>query len=134
MKNQIYYLARNEYSNFIFNCKDNYYIVEIDGKDINEKEDFFKIMWEKFKLPMYENQTRFSWDSYLDWMRDLTWIKEDKIVLIIYNYNNFMNKEQNIKREIIDDYESCILPFWEKDVKKIVVDGKPRRFNVYLID
>jgi hypothetical protein len=38
------------------------------------------------------------------------------------------------KRIIEEIFRDDLLPYWEKDVVDIMVEGVSRRFNVYLID
>lgn len=111
--------------------KDNIYLVELDGKAIQSWKSYIIDIQNKFQLP---TSCLDSIDRYLDWMRDLQWINEEEIVLIINNYNYFLRNDSKLKEELILDFEEELLPYWEKEVKNEVIDGVPRPFKVYLVD
>lgn len=45
----------------------------IDGKATRTSSDFLRCIGEQLKFPDSQNC---NWDAYLDWMRDLSWLKE----------------------------------------------------------
>ncbi|MEK5061731.1 hypothetical protein BK126_21960 [Paenibacillus sp. FSL H7-0326] len=68
-------------------------------------------------------------------MTDLSWLDQfDGFEIIIKIYSKFMRSEPKLKNEIINDFEEIILPFWEKEVQCVVVGGKPKSFNLGLMD
>ncbi|KQL34056.1 hypothetical protein AN960_20570 [Bacillus sp. FJAT-25509] len=73
-------------------------------------------------------------DRYLDWIRDLDWIEKDSFAIVIYNYNDFLNTELELKDIIINTFKDTILPFWEEEVERVVVEGKAKSFKVYLVE
>ncbi|MNP65100.1 hypothetical protein D3C76_1606630 [compost metagenome] len=73
-------------------------------------------------------------DRYLDWIRDLDWLDSEGYVLIIKNYSSFMKADPNMKKQMISLFVDTILPYWEEEVKHVMVDGQPKRFMVYLVD
>lgn len=109
--------------------KNNCYTVELDGEQIQSKEQFFQSMKEKFDFSDVSG-----WDSLTDWMTDLSWIDNDCFKMIIYNYSEFLKDDKNTKELFIEIFQDDILLFWEKEVLETVVDGKTKSFNVYLID
>jgi len=68
MKNKIIHITKQD-SNLLRECfdKSNYYIVEINGSEIQSKNDLLQSMKINFKLP-----DSFGWDSFIDWMTDLS--------------------------------------------------------------
>ncbi|KPG72145.1 hypothetical protein AEQ18_02390 [Enterococcus sp. RIT-PI-f] len=86
-------------------------------------------MKKKFELPDSSG-----WDSYTDWMTDLSWIDNQCFCIVIEDYANFLKNDAEAKKIVIEIFEEDILPYWQKDVMKTVVDGKPRLFNVYLVE
>ncbi|KAB1438064.1 barstar family protein [Candidatus Galacturonibacter soehngenii] len=102
----------------------------LDGKKIKTKDNFLEVIEEKLQFPYPCNG---SLDSFLDWMRDLSWINSKKINLIIYDYKEFLNDNLEVKEIILDCFEEDILPYWEEDVKTTMVDGETKEFNVYLV-
>ncbi|ARW14149.1 barstar family protein [Lactiplantibacillus plantarum] len=107
----------------------NYYIVEVPGAKIQTKRSFLDFMGEKFSMPDYQG-----WDAYADWMKDLSWIPNRRICVIIDDYSSFLRKDSKARKDSIELFKDDILPFWEKDVLKFVVGGKTRVFKVYLVN
>lgn len=83
--------------------------VILDGKEIFDFPTLFDVLWESLSFPesKYKN-----WDAYLDWMRDLTWLKEKTIGIIIVNPDMFLKNEPNGLMEFVKDYEFPIIPYW----------------------
>ena len=127
--NQIYQITNKEIEKIKMDCLETY-IVDIDGGKILNLSQFLDIMTEKFKFPIPSK----SLDSYLDWIRDLSWIDSQEFVLIIRNFSLFLKDDLTTKNEIIDDFKEIILPWWETEVEQCVVGGKAKPFNIYLID
>jgi len=104
-----------------------YYMVNIPGKKIQSKKDFLEFMAQKFKLPDSDG-----WDSFFDWMRDLSWIPNRKICIIINDYQEFLESDIRAKK-YADDLLEWILLFWKGEVQTTVVGGKTRTFVVYMV-
>lgn len=121
-KNDIFYLEKES-------SRENCFTVKIQGKDIQTKEAFLKFMEKQFMLPDSSG-----WDSFTDWMTDLSWIDRSCFCIVINNYRDFLKKDEASKKTVFEIFEEDILPFWEEEVTKISVDGKPRSFKVYLVD
>ena len=113
----------------ISNC--NVHLVEIDGKQIQSWGDYILAIQNNFKLP---TPCFDSVDRYLDWMRDLDWLKKEEYILIVTNYNKFLKNDSELKKQIIADFIDIILPFWQDEVEEVVVEGKAKLFIVYLVD
>lgn len=111
--------------------KPSIYLVEIDGANIQSWRDFISEIEEKMKFP---TTCIDSIDRYLDWIRDLSWLNSDGYVLIIYNYSQFLLNDLRIKELIMDSFKDTVLPWWQGEVEKFVVDGKAKPFNVYLVN
>ncbi|WP_218083183.1 barstar family protein [Listeria monocytogenes] len=76
------------------NAKENEcYIVNIRGGNIQTKKSFLELMTEKFLLP---DST--GWDSFTDWMTDLSWIDNPCFCIIIKDYTDFLKKILNPKK------------------------------------
>ena len=37
------------------------------------------------------------------------------------------------KENLEDTYENYLLPFWDEEVERVVVEGKRKDFNIYLV-
>lgn len=108
--------------------KNECYIVNIQGNNIQTKKSFLELMAEKFLLP---DST--GWDSFTDWMTDLSWIDNPCFCIIIKDYTDFLKKDTESKEIVMEIFKENILPFWENGVTQTVVEGKPRSFKVYLV-
>ena len=141
IKNKIYNISQSE----IAKLKDqmisdtSLFLVEIDGEKIQTWKEYITEVETKFEFP---RSCEFMGDRYLDWITDLTWFEEgkykenkiDKFAIIIFKYSEFCVNKLSTKVEIIEDFYETILPFWEEEVQRVVVGGKPKSFNLYLVD
>ncbi len=137
IKNRIIKTTKNNYLIELNNISKNYktYKVEIDGEKVQTWEDYINIIQDMFKFP---SSCVGSIDRYLDWIRDLSWLDKEEIieayVIVIKNYDIFLAENIELKNSIITDFVDCILPFWEEEVKQVVLGGKTKIFCVYLLD
>jgi hypothetical protein len=131
LNNRIVEISNDESETIIQEIRSNskVFVVEIDGNKIASWNDYVSEIQDKFNFPTPCND---SVDRYLDWIRDLQWIEEDDIAIIINNYDEFLNKDPKLKNEIISDFNDVILPFWQEEVMEVVVEGQPKRFMLYL--
>ncbi len=106
------------------------FIAEINGVDIPQIQDYLALMSTLFQFPIPSRGL----DGYNDWMRDLEWINKDGYVLVINNYKDFLHQDIQSKKAVINGFTNTILPFWEEEVKHVVVGGEMKRFTVYLVD
>lgn len=109
--------------------KNGCYIINIQGSNIQTKKEFLELMEKEFALP-----DSAGWDSYTDWMTDLSWIENQCFCIIINEYTNFLKEDDEAKEMVFEIFKEDILPFWENNVMKTIVDGTPRSFNVFLVD
>ncbi len=106
------------------------YVAEIDGKKVQVLHDYLKTMSEVFHFPFPSR----SLDSYYDWMKDLDWLDKNGYVLIVNNFNSFLSQDLATRELVIEGFEKIILPFWQENVMKEVVEGQAKLFIVYLVD
>lgn len=112
-------------------ANDRVLVVELDGVKIQSWIDYISEIQSKFRFP---TSCLDSVDRYLDWIRDLEWLKQDKFAIIINHFSEFCKENPSIKNEIVLDFEETILPYWQDEVKDVVVEGEPKSFKVYLVD
>ncbi|XZF77799.1 barstar family protein [Bacillus sp. AL-1R] len=110
---------------------DSLLLVELNGKNIHSWEDYIEQIEREFDFP---TTCIDSMDRYLDWIRDLDWIEKDSFAIVIYNYNDFLSSELELKNKIINRFKNTILPFWEEEVVYTMVGGQVKSFNVYLVN
>ncbi|MBC2000707.1 barstar family protein [Listeria marthii] len=108
--------------------KNECYIVNIQGDNIQTKKSFLELMAEKFLLP-----DSIGWDSFTDWMTDLSWLDNPCFCIIIKDYTDFLKKDTESKEIVMEIFKEDILPFWENGITQTVVEGKPCSFKVYLV-
>ena len=132
MKNEVIYTNSEEMRQIKLNSLSDgaTFLAEIDGKSINNLEQYLVQISDLFKFPMPSR----SLDSYCDWMRDLEWFEVEGYALVIYNFKNLFIDEPSMKETILEDFEELILPWWQEEVERCVVGGKAKSFNVYLVD
>ena len=106
------------------------WVGELDGNEIPDLDAFLKTVSSLMDFPTISK----SLGSYLDWITDLDWLHANGYALIIKNFSNFMDQDSELKNHVIHLFFKSILPWWEEEVKHCVVGGKPKPFNVYLID
>lgn len=133
MKNEIFKTNKESIERIKYESEilANSHVVELHGKLIQSWEDYISKIEEFFELP---TQWVNNIDSYLDWMRDLEWLGKDSYALIIYGHESFLEENLLLRDIIMEDFRDVILPWWQEEVEKCVVDGKTKPFNVYLVD
>lgn len=112
--------------------KDTKYVV-MDGAGIKTYEQYFDKLWEVFgfgEIPEGFKKDYYTEDDFMTEMDELT---EDKYVFVIRNYDEFLICNKKIKKRIENYYENYLLPFWDEEVERVVVEGKRKDFNIYLV-
>lgn len=141
MRNKIFSITTENAKSIIeILRKKNIYIAELQGEQIPTLSEYYTAVAQAFQFPeLFEKYRNF--DSYLDWIRDLTWLtydqKYDGFALFIYDYEEkFMRGDLVKKVSIIETFSECILPWWEEEVIHCTNNGCgiPRLFNLYLVE
>lgn len=130
MQNKIHYLTAEEYDKITFD--ESTRVVVLDGSELQTWDAYAKNISEKFKFPYSEYELNYY--GYVDWMTDLSWISENKYVVVIKHFSDFMKNDLNEKEDILCSFSDEILPFWEEEVERVVVGGKKTQFNVYCVN
>jgi hypothetical protein len=133
MKNQIYRIKGGELQEAIerLASKGNIWIASIDGKTVASWEDYAIAVADTMRFPTVCYK---SIDAYLDWIRDLDWLKADGYVLVITNSGDFLKNDRRLKITILGAFLTTVLPWWESEVEHCVVEGKVKPFNLVLVD
>ncbi|MGF6907418.1 barstar family protein [Fusobacterium sp. PH5-44] len=113
----------------ISKIKTSYFKSEFDGKKIQNWEDYIKAIGDAFNFPKFSRYP--TYDGYIDWMKDLSWIKYDTILLIINNYNDFMKNNEKEKINFFEMIEWILLRRNERIGKK---NFSQKILLVYLIN
>lgn len=126
------------------------YKVIVDCNDIITEKDWLRVMAEKFHFPVFLKEDKrmidwfegaygdtsdnyINWNEYEDWITDLSWIEETSIVLILFNYKNFLVDNIDSRNYIYNNLKNVVLPWWDTEVKKYMINGKTKEFKVFLI-
>lgn len=132
MNNKIVYITKNEAEQIKEDALHNgsVFFAEVEGSKIRTEADYVQEMSNVFAFPHELPAMKIGW--YNDYISDLMWIKQNDIVLLIHDYDLMLCDEQKLKKNILNDFEEIILPWWEGEVVGHMVGGKPRGFLVYL--
>lgn len=131
MRNKIVVVSAQEFKTIKKELQDddNIFWIEIDGIKCEKRKAFFDVISEIIRAPIPIK----GFAGYDDWMTDLSWISQEKIVFVIYRYDEFLKGDLEAKKNIIFGFTDLILPWWDTEVCYHTVGGKPRQFDVYLV-
>ena len=93
--------------------KNKIFEVEIDLKNVKNSSSFFKEMDNIFQFPPYFRKN--SYDSLNDCMRDLSWIEEDKNIIIFKNLNFLKERNEKLFLDISASLE-LYRNFWNDSI------------------
>ena len=132
--NKLYRITKEEFENkrILYKFNDVKYIV-MDGAGIKTYEQYFDKLWEVFAFSEIPEGWKKDFHTEDDFMTEMDELPNDKYVFVIKNYDMFLSNDIAEKKEIEDYYENYLLPFWDKEVEKVVVEGKRKDFNIYLV-
>lgn len=109
---------------------DETFIAEIEGGECLYLADYLNLMSNLFQFPIKAKGL----DGYNDWMRDLSWLNKEQIIIIIKNFSQFLQRDALSRKAIIEDFNELILPWWESEVIDCVAGGKTKKMFIYLIN
>ena len=107
-----------------------YFYLHINGKTVQSEKDAVQILAEGFNIDDLQNG---NWDALADRLERPNYIISDSINIFINNAKYlFINDEisKNIFLEILSD----TVLWWDGGVERYIVDGKRKKFNVYIIE
>lgn len=132
--NRLYRMTKEEFEKkkILYKYPDTKYIV-MDGAGIETYEQYFDRLWEVFGFSDIPEGCKKDFHTEDDFMTEMDELPEDKYVFVIKNYDKFMKNNNEEKHEIEDYYENYLLPFWDEEVERVVVEGKRKDFNIYLV-
>lgn len=132
--NKLYKMTAKEFEEkkILYKHSDTKYIV-MDGSGITTYEEYFDRLWQAFGFSDLPEGWKKDNHSEYDFMTDDDFLPNDKYVFIIKNYEQFMRSNPTEKSKIEKRYNNYLLPFWDEEVERVVVDGKRKDFNIYLV-
>ena len=131
MENRIYHISKKQIKEYLPQPNDKNKIIHIDFKKIKDWKDYAEVLEDILEFPRPVDGSP---DRFLDWIRDLTWYHYNQYDIVIYNFKRLASKNFEDAYEIYYEFKEIILPFWEYEVVHTVVEGKPKKFNVYFVE
>lgn len=105
----------------------------MDGNGITTYEEYFDRLWQAFGFSDLPEGWKKDNHSEYDFMTDDDFLPNDKYVFIIKNYEQFLKSNSTEKSKIEKRYNNYLLPFWDEEVERVVVEGKRKDFDIYLV-
>lgn len=132
--NKLYRMTKEEFEKrkILYKYNDVKYIV-MDGKGIETYEQYFDKLWEVFNFSEIPDGWEKDYHTEDDFLTEMDELPDDKYIFIIKNYDDFLANNIEEKAEIEDYYENYLLPFWDKEIERVVVEGKRKDFDIYLV-
>ncbi len=132
--NKLYRMTKEEFEKkkILYKFNDVKYIV-MDGKGIGTYEQYFDKLWEVFNFSEIPDGWEKDYHTEDDFLTEMDELPDDKYIFVIKNYDEFLANNIEEKAEIEDYYENYLLPFWDEEVERVVVEGKRKDFDIYLV-
>lgn len=132
--NKLYRMTKEEFEKkkILYKYNDVKYIV-MDGKGIETYEQYFDKLWKVFNFSEIPDGWEKDYHTEDDFLTEMDELPDDKYIFIIKNYDGFLANNIEEKAEIEDYYENYLLPFWDEEVERVVVEGKRKDFDIYLV-
>ena len=108
----------------------NYFIVNLDGKKIQTKENAVSALANIFNI---NDLVDGNWDALQDRLERPSYIIPENIHIFIDNSKCLFTNDELSKRIFLSILQDTV-EWWDGDVEKYVVEGKKKTFNVYLVD
>ena len=84
-------------------------VIKMSAKNCRTMTDFLVQIWPELQMP--ENETP-SWDGFLDWIQDLSWIDAKEIQIVIDDSEYFLANDSEAKQLFFEDLD-YIYAFWK---------------------
>lgn len=132
--NKLYRMTKEEFEKkkILYKYNDVKYIV-MDGKGIGTYEQYFDKLWKVFNFSEIPDGWEKDYHTEDDFLTEMDELPDDKYIFVIKNYDEFLANNIEEKAEIEDYYENYLLPFWDEEVERVVVEGKRKDFDIYLV-
>ncbi len=132
--NKLYRMTKEEFEKkkILYKYNDVKYIV-MDGKGIGTYEQYFDKLWKVFNFSEIPDGWEKDYHTEDDFLTEMDELPDDKYIFVIKNYDEFLANNIEEKAEIEDYYENYLLPFWDKEIERVVVEGKRKDFDIYLV-
>ena len=106
------------------------FFAEIDGRELQTLDAYLSAVWEVFQFPKEQP----NYYAYMDWIRDLDWLNANRYGLAIHHFDELLKQSSKDRKIIVEGFQETIFPWWEGEIVDCVVGGKPKPFDVYLVE
>ena len=132
--NKLYRMTAEEFEKkkILYKFNDVKYVI-MDGRGIETYEQYFDKLWELFDFEEIPEGWKKDYHTEYDFMTDDDFLPEEKYTFVIKNYDLFMKNNKWEKDNLEDTYANYLLPFWDEEVERVVVEGKRKDFDIYLV-
>jgi hypothetical protein len=132
--NKLYRISKEEFEKkrILYKFNDVKYVI-LDGAGITTYEEYFDKLWEAFGFSDIPEGWKKDYYTEDDFMTEMDELPNDKYIFVIKNYESFLINDYSIRERIENHYENYLLPFWDEEVERVVVEGKRKDFNIYLV-
>jgi hypothetical protein len=132
--NKLYRISKEEFEKkrILYKFNDVKYVI-LDGAGITTYEEYFDKLWEAFGFSDIPEGWKKDYHTEYDFMTEMDELPNDKYIFVIKNYDDFLKNNDWEKKNLEDTYENYLLPFWDEEVERVVVEGKRKDFNIYLV-
>ena len=132
--NTLYKMTKEKFEKkkILYKFNDVKYII-MDGAGIETYEQYFDKLWEVFGFSEIPEGWKKDYHTEYDFMTDDDFLPFEKYTFVIKNYDEFMKNNNWEKENLEDTYKNYLLPFWDEEVERVVVEGKRKDFNIYLV-
>jgi hypothetical protein len=104
-------------------------VVYIEGSLTKNHTDYLDDIYSKLEFP----NEKHNWDAYLDWMTDLSWIKEKSITIVVKDYHLFLQDDKKYKEFFLSDFLDKLFPFWKYDAYKVFNKESVKSICLFLV-
>ena len=104
--------------------------VTVDAAKISNYKDYIKIIQIELDFP-YDCEGNI--DRYLDWIRDLGWLPFENYVFNIINSKDLERRNAPLLKEIVEDFDEIIIPFWDHEAVDCIPDGERKDICLNLL-
>lgn len=100
------------------------YVAQVDASKWKNENTMFEDLGVAFKFNQCDwNSTYWNWNFFMDWIRELDWLKEKKINFYICNLTKF-NCIYGV--DILDLFANYVIPYWNENTSE-----NSKQFNFY---
>lgn len=104
--------------------------VTIDAAKISSYKDYIDMIQIELDFP-YDCEGMI--DRYLDWIRDLEWLPFESYVFNIINSKDLERRNAPLLKEIVEDFDEIIIPFWDHEATDCIVGGERKEVRLNLV-